>query len=132
MAAPPKPWERKQTEISSQPAEAIITPSQSIPVPLEALPPQTQGANLNFNSSGGLGDIAAASGTDGTTTSSLNRTTGLGNSYGSSGMGGYGMGGMGGMGGMYGGMGGMGMGGMYGRGMGGMYGGMGGMYGQNG
>ena len=130
MTAPPKPWERKQTELSSAPVESIITPSQSTAPPTTPPGPPLPTAGT----SQALGDMAATAGSAtaatsgadgdaaGTTSSSIGRNT-YGGGYG--GMGGYGgYGGYGGMGGY-----GMGMGG-YGMGMRGMYGG--GMYGQTG
>jgi peroxin-13 len=130
MATPPKPWERKQTQLnSSTTPDEIITPSQSPSVPTSDLPTRNHLPNgINLDSAPALGDLAADGATSSNpTTSTIGGTTGLGSgSYGGMG-GGYGGGYGGGMGmggGMYGRGMGMGMGGMYGGGMG-----MGGMYG---
>ena len=113
--APPKPWERTTNQLKTSPAELMITPSQSPPVPVDALPSQIHAPTFNTEA---LGDVAQS-----TENSSLNPSSSVNNltrpqvGYGSGygGMGGMGMGGGYGMGGY--GMGGMGMGGMYGRGM---------------
>ena len=56
--APLKPWERASTQLTQSAAEEIITPSQSAPVPVEALPSQTHAPTFSTEA---IGDIAAAS-----------------------------------------------------------------------